>query len=150
MPTEKTRELDRAVVVSLLKALDARAAGLWKVEGDALKQICFVPADDLDAGTARSFASDTRLVSLAQTNLGIVQAVLKRLPALSLAADLPADSGSGLWLRAFGADLSIAVPLFDRHDSPVRFVLAVALADSNRDVEEVAAAIRTEAKFFGI
>ena len=148
MFTDIDEQVARAVVSKLLKALDARAAGLWKVEGDALVQVCFVPAEDLDPNVAADFEAATRDVSLARTNLGIVQAFVKRLPAVSPADDLLADSGSGYWLRAFGAVRSIALPWFEGDHGPVRLILSVALPDSNRDADSVVAAIRAEIESF--
>lgn len=140
----------RAIVSTLLRALNARAAGLWRVESDALVQVCFVPAADLSEEVGASFASATRAVSLQRTNLGIVQACLGRLPAVSQAEEADAEgaegAGSAHWLRAFGAVRSIAVPLFEGESGPVRFVLAVALADSLRDDDSVAAAIRNQGR----
>ena len=65
-------------------------------------------------------------MSLSQTSLGIVTAALTGQPAISRVAELPADSGSGRWLRSFGADRSVAVPWLDQQGS-VQGILSVAL-----------------------
>ena len=54
---------------------------------------------DLIRKSARQFAAATATVPLSQTSLGIVAAALTGQPAISRAHELPADSGSGRWLR---------------------------------------------------
>src|SRR5271157_4115512 len=65
-------------------------------------------------------------VELSQKNLGIVAAAREGRPVVSRASDLPEDSGSGRWLRAFGASRSVAEPIRSR-DGRVDGVLSVAL-----------------------
>ena len=132
----------RERVAALLRTLDARAAGLWSVRGDRLDQLAFVPAPDLDPGVAGAFAKATRSVPLTDAGLGIVRAAVEGAVLVSIAAELPPDAGSGRWLRAFGAERSIAVPIFGP-DGRVESVLSVALAASPMDVDRVAELVRS-------
>jgi hypothetical protein len=122
--------------------LAASAAGLWTVEGQTLVQCAFSAGSLLPPEVAKSFAEATRVVSMASTNLGIVRAAATGQPAVSLADALPADtSGSGGWLRAFGAARSIAVPLSCEENGTIE-VLSVALASLDPDDETVIAVLR--------
>ncbi|MBX6312230.1 MAG: hypothetical protein IRY99_04825 [Isosphaeraceae bacterium] len=127
----------RDPVEALRRSLDARAAGLWCVAGDRLQLAAFAPAPDLPAAVAEGFARATDSVGLDQTSLGIVQAAMTARPAVSVAAALPAEVGSGRWLRAFGASRSVAVPLGDSSGRVV-MVLSVALPEGP-DGDEVIA-----------
>ena len=129
----------RARLAALRSRLDGRAAGAWKVEGDRLAQVAFDPAPDLPADVAEGFAAATRSVDLARLDLGIVAAASGRV-VVSVAADLPADAGSGYWLRAFGAYRSVAVPISEG-DGKVTFVVSVALGPEPAD-EDVTGLIR--------
>ena len=130
----------RTWVAEVCTALGACAAGYWRLdpEGKRLVQVVFVPGAQLDPQVGREFAAATREVSLDQTTLGIVVAAIKGQPAVSRVEDLPADSGSGRWLRAFGACRSLAVPLHDPQGS-VRAVVSVALTDRNHTDDETIA-----------
>jgi hypothetical protein len=126
------------VVKTLLRDLNARAVGLWHVEGHSLVLDVFHPAEDLPADVASGFAQATESVSLDLLDLGIVRAALHLQVTVSKAADLPPHTGSGYWLRAFSADRSIAVPL----ENP-RKVLSVAVPNScSLDDESVAHTVR--------
>jgi hypothetical protein len=57
------------------------------------------------------------------------------MPAISRAEELPPDSGSGRWLRAFGASRSVAVPIIDAKGS-VRGVISVALPAGNKSLDQ--------------
>jgi hypothetical protein len=132
-------------LLEVLRArLGARAAGWWRVEADRLEQVAFAAAPDMPEGVARGFAEATRTVPLGQADLGIVRAVLSGAPAVSRADELPADSGSGLWLRRFGASRSVAVPLRGGGEA-VLAVVSVALAGREPGEEAVAEALRAEA-----
>lgn len=98
-----------------------RAAGLWRAVTSELVQVAFWHHPDMPSEVAQGFAEATRLVSLSQTSLGIVGAVLDGRPRISVAEDLPPDAGSGLWLRRFGADRSVAVP-WTREGVPIAVV----------------------------
>lgn len=122
--------------------LSVRAAGVWRVEGDRLEQVVFDAAPDLPGEVAEGFARATRSVDLSHVDLGIVKAVNTGQPAVSIALELAAETGSGYWLRAFEASRSVAVPIFGL-DGQVALVVAVALGSEPPD-EVVADAIRRE------
>ncbi len=98
-------------LAALRRALGGRAAGAWRVEADRLALVAFDPAPDLPADVALGFEVATRSVSRSLVALGIARAAASGEPAVSLAATLPSDAGSGYWLRAFGASRSVAVPI---------------------------------------
>ena len=118
----------RAYVAALCESLSARAAGYWQLDALAqrLVQVAFVPGARLDPQVGLEFAAATLEVELSQKNLGIVAAAREGRPVVSRASDLPEDSGSGRWLRAFGASRSVAEPIRSR-DGRVDGVLSVAL-----------------------
>ena len=130
-------------VAAVLRAVEARAAGLWRVARDRLELVAFVPGPELPDEVARDFAEATRLVSLDQTSLGIVQAARGAACVVSRAAELPPHAGSGRWLRAFGAARSVAVPLEDASGAVVA-VLSVALDDPPPDDKAIAARLHQE------
>jgi hypothetical protein len=133
-------ELVRDRVAEVCAALGARAAGYWRLdpEADRLLQVVFIPGVGLDPEAGREFAAATRVVSLHQQGLGIVVAATAGRPAVSRVEELPARSGSGRWLRAFGASRSVAVPIRDER-GPVRGVLSVALPEDNPLADEAVA-----------
>ena len=109
---------------------------------ERLVQLGFVPGVGLDPEVGRQFAAATATVPLSQTSLGIVAAALTGQPAVSRVAELPADSGSGRWLRAFGASRSVAVPIRGE-GGKIQGVFSVALtADSTLGDRIVAERIR--------
>jgi hypothetical protein len=103
--------LDPRLLDTLLVRLKARAAGLWRVEGNRLVRLVFKAAGDMPRDVAAGFAAATSEVALDRLELGIVAAAVERRRKVSLAAGLPTDSGSGYWLREFGASRSVAVPV---------------------------------------
>jgi hypothetical protein len=130
----------RAQLAALRSRLGGRAAGAWRVEGDRLVLIAFDPAPDLPAEVARGFEAATRSVALTLVDLGIVRAASAGEVSVSVAADLPANAGSGLWLRAFGAARSVAVPIEGR-DGRIEGVVSVAIGPEP-DERAVSAMIR--------
>jgi hypothetical protein len=147
-PDPRPRDAMAESVAALMRDLGARAAGLWRVVGDRLEQVAFVAGPGLPAEVARAFAEATRSVALDREGLGIVRAATGGGPAVSRADALPADSGSGLWLRAFGASRSVAVPVRDRLGDVVA-VVSVALPDGPPDDQDVAALLRDAASSWG-
>jgi hypothetical protein len=131
MESSSARNVDevRAQVDGLCAAFGARAAGYWQLdfEAELLVQLVFVPGVGLDPEISRQFAAATVTVPLSQTSLGIVAAALSGQPAVSRVEELPADSGSGRWLRAFGASRSVAVPIRGE-GGKIQRVFSVALA----------------------
>jgi len=146
MESSSDRDVDkvRAQIAEVSAALGARAAGYWQLDQETarLVQLVFVPGVGLDPDVGRQFAAATASVPLSQTSLGIVAAALTGQPAVSRVAELPADSGSGRWLRAFGAGRSVAVPIRGE-GGEIQGVFSVALtADSTLDNQIVAERIR--------
>jgi hypothetical protein len=131
----------RARVSDLCAALGACAAGYWRLDAKRkwLVQVVFVPGKSLDPHVGREFAAATIEVPLSHTDLGIVAAAITGQAAVSRVEDLPADSGSGRWLRAFEASRSVAVPIQDAHGS-VYGVISVALPEQNQERDELIAA----------
>lgn len=127
-----------ALVAGVREALGARAAGLWFVQGKRLVQAAFVPGPTLDGKVAEEFARLTRMVRLDQADLGIVKAVLECDIVESRATELPAEAGSGRWLRAFDAERSVALPLRDEESGTIIAVISVALEPSPASTLEVA------------
>jgi hypothetical protein len=146
MESSPDRDVDavRAQVAEVCAAFGARAAGYWQIDPEAerLVQLGFVPGVGLDLEVGRQFAAATASVPLSQTSLGIVAAALTGQPAVSRVDELPADSGSGRWLRAFGASRSVAVPIRGE-GGKIQGVFSVALtADSTLGDQIVAERIR--------
>jgi hypothetical protein len=120
------------IVTELCTTLGARAAGWWRLdhESNRLTQVAFVPGVGLDTDVGMAFAAATVAVPLGQKNLGIVIAASTGEPAVSRAEELSPDSGSGHWLRAFGANRSIAMPVHN-HEGNFIGVISVALSGNH-------------------
>lgn len=127
---------------ALLGRLEGRAAGAWRVEGGTLAQVAFVTTPDMAAEVARGFAAATERVDLGRVELAIARAAATAFAVVSIAEELPAGTGSGFWLRAFGAARSIAVPV-EGANGRVAWVVSVALG-AEPSAAEVEAAIRGE------
>lgn len=106
------------------------------MRGDSLLQLAFEAAPDMPDAVARGFAEATRVVPLDRLELGIVKAAVERRTVVSVAVDLDPTAGSGYWLRAFGADRSVAVPRRDRSGTVVG-VFSVAMVGDDPDAETV-------------
>ena len=130
----------RKQLAGLRSRLGGRAAGAWRVEGGELCLIAFDPAPDLPPAVAMGFEVATRSVDLSLVELGIVRAATGGEIAVSIASELPADAGSGLWLRSFGAARSVAVPVASPDGRPLA-VVSVALG-LEPEGDEVSAMIR--------
>ena len=135
-------EIIETRLAALRAQLSGRAAGAWVIDGDRLAQVAFDPAPDMPPEVAEGFASATRTVDLARLDLGIVKAAATGQVVVSFALELPAETGSGYWLRAFGSSRSVAVPILGA-EGKVALVVSVALGPEPAD-EAVAAAIREE------
>jgi len=133
-----------ARVAAFLKALDGRAAGLWRVRGDRLILVAFLPAPGLDPEVAAGFAAATAEVALARVEFSIVLAATTGAPAVIEVDDESAVAGSRLWLRRLGADRSVALPLRAGADFPVGGVLSIALRGDDPGPVGVAAAARAQ------
>lgn len=132
------------LLAGLRARVEARAAGWWRVAGDRLEQVAFLTAEDMPAEVTREFARATRSVHIEQASLGIVGAARTGQVTVSRVDELPADSGSGHWLRRFAAARSVAVPVRDRSGALVR-VVSVALVGSSADDALIARIISDEA-----
>lgn len=127
----------------------ARAAGWWRVdaEGDRLEQVAFAADVDLPEDVAVGFAGATRSVAMDEANLGIVRAARSGVPVVSRADALPGESGSGLWLRRFGATRSVAVPVVDGSGAVARVVSLALNGNEDGDGDAaIVAAILAEAE----
>jgi hypothetical protein len=130
-------------VAALRLALGGRAAGLWRVDGNHLIQRAFAASPRLPADVAQGFAEATQSVPLDRHDLGIVRAAIEGQVTVSHADQLPEDAGSGLWLRAFGASRSVAIPLADG-DGRVAAVFSIALPDPSPSDEWVIELVRDQ------
>ncbi len=130
---------------ALRDRLDARAAGVWQVEGDRLALVAFDGADDLAPGAGDGFARAAASVPLDRPDFSIVAAVRTGRINDWHAADLPADAGSGYWLRAFPAARSVAVPIFGPGGVAVG-VVSVATRGPEPPAAEVERAVTAEAE----
>lgn len=140
MPTTPNPDAARDRVAGLRIALGAVAAGLWRVRGDHLEQEAFVPSPEMPAELAIAFAEATRSIARTQEDLGVVRAAHTDSVAVTLAGRVPAEAGSGYWLRAFGAARSVAVPLFAA-DGRVAAILSVALSSADSPDDRAVAEI---------
>jgi hypothetical protein len=138
-----SRPIDRIAlehVDELRDALEAKAVGFWWVDTDCLKMMAFSASPRLAEGVPQSFVDATEFVPLDRTELGIVAAATTGTVVVSRAAELPAETGSGYWLRAFGAARSVAVPIVGTEGATC-VVVSAALADGSDD-DDVADRIR--------
>jgi GAF domain-containing protein len=113
----------------LLARTDARAVGLWRLEADHLLLVGFAATPKMAQEVQDGFVDATRKVSLKQTKLGIVSAVMRRGPAVAIVNPQPdglVDSAS--WLVKFEAVQSLSVPIVQ--DDQIQGVLAVSTAHS--------------------
>lgn len=126
------------VLADLIARLDGRAAGLWVRAGESLRLVAFQPAPDLPDAVRDGFSEATRAVPLSSPDLSIVQAFVGKRPVLAVTETLPPETGSGRWLRAFGASCSLAVPV-SGSDPHTTGVLSVAMRAVPSVPDEVAA-----------
>jgi hypothetical protein len=112
------------------------------VSGDRLELVAFASASDMPEEVAQAFAEATRSVALSHRELGIVHAALAGQVTVSHASKLPAESGSGLWLRRFGAARSVAVPI-RAPGLEVARIVSLALGDGPNDDLTIASAIES-------
>lgn len=145
MTTSQLTPTDR--LERLRSQFQARAAGWWKVKDGHLEQVGFAAGSDLPDQVARQFAEATRSVALSQRGLGIVKAAITGEVAVSLTSELPAESGSGLWLRLFDAARSVAVPIRDGLGL-ITSVVSLALAETVTSEADIATTIRAEVELW--
>lgn len=112
----------------MLSELNARAAGIWKVERETLLQQSFSAVDDMPLDVSAGFEVATKSVSLNQVGLGIVNAVLKREPVPAYVDPNKSplrDSAS--WIEKFECLSSLSVPVF--HEGHLSRVIAVSFSE---------------------
>lgn len=121
----------------LVDRTSAWAVGLWKKTETDLHLICFGYANGFDDQVAADFQAATLKVSLEQTQLGIVNAVVHQRPALARVEEQTGDlRKSAGWLDRFGARCSLSCPISDQSGEIVG-VLAVSWADAWKQDDEV-------------
>lgn len=113
------------VLDRIMELLKGRAIGIWRCDNQGqLLQISFRAVAEMDEQVRKQFTSITKSVSLKNTGLGIVKAVVERKPVIgTLQVGESGLQGSSEWLKKFGAQQSYAVPIFE--DDQVVGVLAI-------------------------
>lgn len=102
------------VLDRLMEVLGGRAIGLWRCQSGNLIQLGFRADSQMNEQVKREFAALTQEVSLKNTGLGIVKAVLDGNPAIgTLQANESGLQGSSEWLQKFDAKQSYAIPIFE-------------------------------------
>lgn len=107
----------------------SRAAGCWRLEQGHLKLVGFGWASDMPDDVSHGFQTATQSVSLKQTNLGIVRAVMTVRPTVAHRdPTLTGLDGSASWIVRFGANTSLAVPIREAKSGDIVGALAVSTA----------------------
>lgn len=119
----------------------ARATGSWRFADGRLLLEAFMAWPEMRPEVVEGFPLATADVPVTDTGLGIVRAARTKEVTEYRAEDLPAESGSGYWLRAFPADRSIAVPQLDASGDLVR-ILSVAVAGLDEPVTTYESIVR--------
>ncbi|QDT89355.1 GAF domain-containing protein [Gimesia algae] len=102
------------VLDRLLEVLGGRAIGLWRCQSGSLVQLGFRADSQMKEQVKREFTALTLEVSLKNTGLGIVKAVIDQKPAIgTLQANESGLQGSSEWLQRFEAKQSYAIPVFE-------------------------------------
>ncbi|MCH9655078.1 MAG: hypothetical protein K0U86_00845 [Planctomycetes bacterium] len=102
------------VLAQILGLLEGRAIGLWCCGNNILRQVGFHAVKEMDVEIRKQFAEFTREVPLENTGLGIVKAIVEKIPATgTLHGEKSGLEGSSEWLRKFEAQQSYAVPIFE-------------------------------------
>ena len=118
------------VLTQFVAATKSQAAGIWKIEDNHLVLAGIGWGDHVDDDAKAGFAAATARVSLEQTTLGIVQAVVFNRP--TIARRDPQETGltgSAMWLVRLNAHTSLAVPIRASESGPFLGAIAVATAD---------------------
>lgn len=140
---------DRAAteaLAGLRQQTGALAAGIWKRTGSHLVLRAFNASDEMPVDVQSAFRAATANVSLDQTALAIVQAVLAGKTVTAVPPpEGEAGAGSPAWLRRFAARQSAAVPVVV--DGSV--VAAIAVASTRLFQPEEVAAIEAVASEIG-
>ncbi|MBL4883954.1 MAG: hypothetical protein JKY95_05395 [Planctomycetaceae bacterium] len=121
----------------LVEQTGAWAVGLWKIDGENLKQVICAFAEGFSKQVADEFQSGTVEVSLSQTQLGIVNAIVNNRPALARATEQQGDlRKSAGWLERFDARCSLSCPIYNSNGTP-QAVLAVSWAELYEESDSV-------------
>lgn len=138
----KPEPILQAISFVQMKA-EAVATGSWKYDAESRRLLLegFQHAADMPKAVAEGFTKATADVPVTDTGLGIVLAARAMAQTEYRAEDLPPDSGSGYWLRQFGADRSIALPQTDSGGKLIR-ILSVAVKGLDRSPDDYADMIR--------
>lgn len=115
------------------RALGARAAGLWRLEGIALAAVAQSFSSELPAPLAAAFRAELAHVRLSRRDLAIVEAVIRK--GIVAAAAAGAFESSAHWLARLGAERSFAIPVFGARR--VLGVLALAFPEGVTDTIEL-------------
>lgn len=125
-----------APLQGLLESLDAVATGVWRVGSETMDLVAFAHGPSLSAHDAKKFRQATARVPLDRVDLGVVQAALTSVPAVSVAWELRPEAGSGYWLRVFQASRSVACAFSDEEQG-CKIVVSVALSGDQVDERQV-------------
>jgi hypothetical protein len=138
----KPQPILQAISFVQMKA-EGVATGSWKYDAETRQLLLegFIACDDMPKDVADRFTKATAEVPVTDTGLGIVLAARAMAPTEYKAEDLPPESGSGYWLRQFGADRSVAVPEIDAGGQLVR-ILSVAVRGLDKSSGDYAEIIR--------
>ena len=125
---QKAKPLDN-LLARFVETTKSRASGLWRLERNELVLVGFGFASDMPLDVSLGFQEVTRRVSLDQTGLGIVKAIVSQKPAIGRRD--PQESGldgSATWIAKFGANTSLAIPIRDLQSNLLIGVFAVSTA----------------------
>ena len=112
LQTDSPATTGAALADALLQQHSAWALGAWKLVGEHLERLLFRTDPAFDPQVSREFQAATERVSLSQTRLGIVNAVVNDRPALAISTQQAGDLGqSASWLERFGAGCSLSCPI---------------------------------------
>jgi len=133
----------------LIQQTGAWAVGIWNIEGDFLWQVLCAFEEGFPETVAQEFQQQTVQVSLAHTQLGIVNAVVNSRPALALAAEPQGElAKSAGWLNRFGASCSLSCPIEDASGNP-QAVIAVSWKELYKENDAVPQKLLSIAKQVG-
>ncbi len=133
----------------LIEQTGAWAVGIWKIEGENLRQVLCAFEEGFPEQVAKEFQQQTVQVSLAHTQLGIVNAIVNGRPALALAAEQQGDlAKSAGWLNRFGARCSLSCPIVDASGNPLA-VIAVSWKELYKETDAVPQKLLSIAKQVG-
>ncbi len=140
---------DGQLARSLVEQTAAWAVGLWKIDGDNLAQALCAFEEGFPEQIADEFQEQTKLVPLAQTQLGIVNAVVNNRAALARASETEGElAKSAGWLNRFGARCSLSCPITDSSGTP-RAVIAVSWKELYEQTDAIPQKLLSIAKHIG-